>query len=755
MALSFRNISIRKKLMLIIMTVSGITLILSCTAYLSFEYKRAQEEMVREVQIMGEVLGQNNTSPILFYDTLTSTQSLKTLVADNNIDRAVIFDADGNPFSRYIRPGLSGLGEIPDIHEGYIFNGDQLDVFIPIAESGENIGTIYLQTNLTKLHSSLRRSVIVILIILAVSLVVVYLVSLRLQQFISDPILKLANTARRISKDKDYSIRIDKRGDDEVGVLIDGFNEMLGAVDRGNKALQESEERYRTIVENAHDLIYRTNYQGDFTYVNPIAKRMTGYSEKEMMQMNYMDVIHPDSRDSVLGFYRNQLLNLVPTSYFEFQIRTKDGKDIWIGQNVEATIEKNKVLEFQAVARDITERVKAEEALTIAKEQAESATQAKSTFLANMSHEIRTPMNGVMGMARLLEDTSLTNEQMEYVQAINISAENLLTIINDVLDFSKIEAGKVVLEKATFSLRDFMKSVERSLKILSDQKALELAVDISSDIPDMLVGDRVRLNQILVNLVGNAVKFTEKGGVSVAVNLMKRKGNKLCIYFQVTDTGIGIPDNKIESIFSSFEQASGDTTRKYGGTGLGLSISKELVGLFGGQINVESREGLGSSFTFSVWMEEASVQHSSREEKSASGEDYDVLKGRKVLVVEDNKINQMLAKKVLSKWGMEVTLADNGALGVEQVQGDGFELVLMDIQMPEMDGYQATAAIRKLADAGKSGLPVLAITAHAAPEEREKCLKAGMNDYISKPFNETLLKDKIVCLLQDASKKVK
>ncbi|MCB0430633.1 MAG: response regulator [Flavobacteriales bacterium] len=749
MALNFRNISIRNKLLLISMVVSGLSLILSCAAYLSFEYSRAKEEMVREIMIMGQVIGENNTSPVLFDDSLISNQSLKTLAADENIRLAIIYDRSGKVFSKYVKPGFDEPDHLPESEDlGHRFTDDALEVFIPIHESDEWVSTVYLQSDLGQLHALLRRSLFIILGILSVSLVVVYFVSLRLQSVISHPILRLANVARKISKEKDYSIRIERDGEDEIGILVEGFNEMMTAVQRGNEALLESEERYRTIVENAHDMIYRADFNGYFTYLNPIAKRITGYTDKELLRMNYLDLIHDDWRERVGAFYKKQLLSLTTTTYFEFQIRTKDGRDVWIGQNVEATIENKKVVEFQAVARDITERVKAEEALKVAKEQAESATQAKSTFLANMSHEIRTPMNGVMGMSRLLGDTPLNQEQKEYVQAINVSAENLLTIINDVLDFSKIEAGKVVLEKAPFRLDDLLNTIEKTMLVLAREKGLDFTVECSEQVPLQILSDRVRLNQVLMNLVGNAIKFTEKGGVSLAVHVKDQRDNLYCLAFQVIDTGIGIPQSKLESIFSSFEQATSDTTRKYGGTGLGLSISKELVQLFGGDIHVESKEGIGSTFMFNIWVNAVASSSSNRTPGVGDEEEMQVLAGKKVLVVEDNKINQMLAKKVLTKWGMDVTLADNGRLGVDALDDDQYDAVLMDIQMPEMDGYQATAAIRSHKERKWNSLPIMAITAHAAPEEREKCLKAGMDDYISKPFDEKLLRRKLVELLR-------
>lgn len=381
-----------------------------------------------------------------------------------------------------------------------------------------------------------------------------------------------------------------------------------------------------------------------------------------------------------------------------------------------------------------------------AKTDAENLAKAEEQFLANMSHEIRTPMNAIIGFTDLILKTDLKQEQKQYVNAVKTSGENLLVIINDILDFSKIQAGKFTFEKIDFSLSQLLKSLVELMLPKSTEKGIAIATRIQHGMPDGLIGDPTRLNQIFINLLGNAIKFTQEGEIRVAAEVVAENETSVDIRFSVTDTGIGISDDKLAVIFEGFTQASSETNRKYGGTGLGLSIAKQLVELQGGTIDVKSTVGKGSVFTFNI-----SFQKSVKGELSNLNETNDietlVLKEIKVLLVEDNLLNQMLAKKVLNDWEWIVDTADNGSVAVEKVKQNDYDLILMDIQMPEMDGYEATRLIRRMSEDVKRGIPIVAMTAHALPGELEKCLSAGMNDYISKPFSKKVLYSKVLAIL--------
>ncbi|OFY87764.1 MAG: hypothetical protein A3F72_02680 [Bacteroidetes bacterium RIFCSPLOWO2_12_FULL_35_15] len=377
-----------------------------------------------------------------------------------------------------------------------------------------------------------------------------------------------------------------------------------------------------------------------------------------------------------------------------------------------------------------------------AKEIAEHSRKVKEQFLANMSHEIRTPMNAIIGMADILQEEDLPIEQKECVDAIKLSADNLLTIINDILDFSKIESGKITFENLPFKLEEVIEGIVQTLHFTASKKSLVLTYSISNEIPKVIIGDTTRLRQILLNLASNSIKFTEKGSVKIDIQLNDQKDDFYTIQFKVTDTGVGISNDKLSGIFDSFTQASSETTRKYGGTGLGLTIAKQLIELQGGTISVNSEINNGSCFYFTLTFKKSNLQNIEvkTEDKSSS---YSELQDLKILLAEDNIMNQMLAKKIFKKWKCKLDIADNGRIAVDKLSKADYDIILMDMQMPEMDGYEATKYIRNNMSLPKSKTAIIAMTAHALVGEAEKCITLGMDDYISKPFNQRTLYEKI------------
>ncbi|MFN1834805.1 response regulator [Balneola sp. MJW-20] len=381
--------------------------------------------------------------------------------------------------------------------------------------------------------------------------------------------------------------------------------------------------------------------------------------------------------------------------------------------------------------------------LEVTSEELEKSTKAKSEFLATMSHEIRTPMNAILGMTHLLKQDDPRPDQLEPINILDFSGKTLLSLIDDVLDFSKIEAGKIEFESIEFELDKLIDVIAESFSTTAENKGIELKVVIGDEIPNNLIGDPARLTQILNNLISNALKFTEEGEVLLAVKSIDNMEDRIELLFEVTDTGIGIEEHRIESIFESFTQASQDTKRLFGGTGLGLTISKQLVELQGGSLNVESSKGEGSSFFVELVFGKGIGKEKAKVDSNKI-DTAEALKGFRILLAEDNLVNQKVMQRFLQRWEVVLTIVEDGEKAVEEMKRNNHDLILMDLQMPNMDGFDATAHIRKLDDPYKRNVPIIALTAAALKEVREKVYATGMNDYVTKPFNPAEMEQKLV-----------
>lgn len=490
---------------------------------------------------------------------------------------------------------------------------------------------------------------------------------------------------------------------------------------------------YKAVVEDGSDLIFVVDYGGNIAYHNASVKDTLGYRAGALIGKNFFDYIQPASLPDLKVKFK-QIQRRGYTEKVEFQFRSTGRAYRFLEFNAINLKHKEGIAGLILDCRDITERKRnAEELLRLQK--------AKELFLANISHEIRTPINGIAGMADLLGQTTSEEERTTYLAAIRHSAENLKIIINDILDLAAIESGKFRFENIAFNLFDLVPSLVGTFTYQAKEKKLQLDYIIDERLRLILMGDPVRLNQILVNLINNAIKFTHKGEISIRCELFKKKRNNVVVKFTVRDTGIGIPANKISAIFESFSQADASFTRRYGGSGLGLTIVKQLVELQNGTIEVQSVEDKGSLFTVLIPYEigkSANVtQAKVTPEITWLGENLHVL------LVEDNDINRLYAGSILKNWNCRVDTAENGLVAVKKVENQAYDLVLMDVQMPVMDGYDATRAIRAMASP-RNATPIVALTANATRSDIEKCLSAGMNDYLAKPFTPDDLLRKII-----------
>lgn len=484
---------------------------------------------------------------------------------------------------------------------------------------------------------------------------------------------------------------------------------------------------YKSVVEDGSDIIFIVDYDGEILYHNNSVEETLGHKPKSLVGKKLFDLILPATLNQFQREYKASTRKRFNESV-EFQFLCKDKSYKYLEFNSINLKHKEGINALILDCRDITQRK--EDAAELLRAQ-----KAKEQFLANVSHEIRTPINGIAGMATLLSQNPTAKEQATYLNAIKSAAENLKVIINDILDLASIESGKLNFEKIGFNLNDLLHTVVDSFSVQSTQKGIGLTYALDERISKVLIGDPFRLNQILINLISNALKFTHDGHISINCQLERNTGKTQSIKIDVSDTGIGIPADKLNRIFESFSQADASVTRKYGGTGLGLTIVKQIVELQRGSITVNSTEEKGTTFSIVIpytigntteLEEKASVFNKKQNELSN-------LKNLRILLAEDNDINRLYATSILKMWECTADTAENGYVALEKVRNNDYDIILMDIQMPVMDGFEATRAIKK-SGAPKNQIPIIALTANSSSKDIEKCMASGMNDCIAKPF---------------------
>ncbi len=530
-----------------------------------------------------------------------------------------------------------------------------------------------------------------------------------------------------------------ERSNKEKNILSSLLTRTSADLKKVSENLKVRAEELSTILSTIPAYVYFKDVKLNYILVNQSFAELVGVPAEKIQGKSLKDILYNYKSNGYIETEQKVIDSGTAVYDIEEELEFM-GRLLWVNTNL-APIRSTagQIIGLIGISWDITERKHYESELKYAKELAEAGTMAKNEFIASISHEFRTPMNGILGLAEILRNTSLDENQSELLKGIVSSAENLLVLVNDLLDFSAIEAGKMELDFHPFMLERVLEDVFQMLNMKALEKSLDFKVSISDNVPNHLVGDSQRLRQIIINLVNNAVKFTDHGGISIHISLLNRTIDHALLRFEVKDTGIGIPPEALNSLFRVFSRIRQKQHKLISGTGLGLSICKKLTDLLGGEIGVESVHGKGSTFWFNLPFELSSPRAQS---PNKTDEFFDNLfTGKKVLVAEDNLINQKIVSFQLKRMGFDVKLVDNGQSALEEFTANKFDLIILDIQMPVMDGYQVAKAIRNLEKSISAHVPIIALTANAMKGDRELYLDAGMDGYVSKPFNiETLQK---------------
>jgi PAS domain S-box-containing protein len=521
------------------------------------------------------------------------------------------------------------------------------------------------------------------------------------------------------------------RNNDKIDYIIPEGRDIT-EIRQKEQALKESEEKFRLIVENQNDLVVKVDAEGRFVFVSPTYCKTFGKSEEELLGQSFLPLVHEEDRAPTAKAMES-LASPPYTAYIEQRAFTVAGWR-WLAWSDKAIVdEKGRVETIIGVGRDITDRKISEDALLAATQVAEAANHAKSVFLAKVSHEIRTPLTSIVGFGELMEDAEMTSEHRKYLSAINAASSTLSVLIDDIIDLSKIEAGELIIRQENFQLRRLIQQVAKDQEQQLANKNLSFNVCVGTDIPDLLVGDQLRIKQILLNLLSNAIKFTEKGSISLDVSVVEEGDFRVLLDISVKDTGIGIAADIQERVFVPFVQAFDAKTYQHSGSGLGLSISRSLAGLMGGTVELESQEGVGSTFHLLIPLRRmlVDIQNDLLKEIEPLPGSGPALN---ILLAEDNQINIQFIKTILEKLGHKVVTAENGKVALDQLSANFFDLVLMDIQMPVLNGIDALKTLRELEQISSKHQTVIALTAYALIGDREKYRNMGFDGYLKKPF---------------------
>lgn len=744
--------SIRTKLTRIIVLTCSAAVLTASIVFALYDLHIARAARIQAVQTIALITGANSTAALAFHDARAGAAILRSLSREKSVRHAVLYTSDGKILAQYNRDG-SPSGFVPSKiqADGAELTSHDIRAFSTVSLDGNAIGKIYVETDVSALRAREKGLAAMVCLSLFISLAVAQLLGSKLQDVISAPILQLAQTAFTVAIDKNYSVRAAVRSGDEIGFLYEQFNAMLDGIQKRDGELEKTrtnlEQRVaertaylNALVETSPLGIVTTDREAKVRVCNTAFERLFQYSRNDIMGMELNSLVAPPQLIDEVADYTRRIVSGEPVQATT-QRQRKDGSLLDVEMYGVPLFVTGEWAGELVLYQDISERKRAEVALQAAKQQAESANQAKSDFLANMSHEIRTPMNGIIGMTQLALESELNPDVREYLKMVKSSADSLLALLNDILDFSKIEAGKFQFESLPFALRESLGQTMKALGHSAHRKGLELAWHVAPEVPEWLVGDCRRLRQVLVNLVGNAIKFTEKGEVVVSVRMGEQTAEWATLQFTVRDTGIGIPEDKQSLIFAAFTQADTSTTREYGGTGLGLAIVHRLVNMMNGSIHVASKVGQGSSFHFSVRL---AFPH--KKFAPPALVELSSLRGLQALIVDDNETNRCILAEIFKQWKMTPHAAANGAEALKMMRAragrNPFRLAVIDAQMPEMDGFMLAREIRT--NPKYRGLPIIMLSSASRPEDREKAALLGIFSSLTKPAQPSELLNAIL-----------
>jgi PAS domain S-box-containing protein len=773
---SLRKTSIQRKLTVVIVCTSLVGLSLACVAFDIYERSSFRMAMTSELSALADTLGANSAAALTFNDRKSAQDTLGALRAERHVVAASLYDSRGAIFAEYRRGGAQTRLRLPEWRQdGAQFGAEYLTLNRAIYLGQDQVGGIAIVSDLGALQAKMRQYTQISLVVLLLSTLVTLLLSSRLLRPITEPILQLAELASRVSEREDYTLRARARDADEVGMLVGSFNQMLERIQERDAALQHAnddlesrvqartnelrtqiDERkraeetlanerilLRALIDNVPDFMYVKDMDCKFVVANlAVARQMGASSTAELIGKSDFD-FYP--RELATPFYEDErrvlLSGRAEINREEVGVDPQGNVSHVMTTQVPVRDSSGRVTGLVGVGRDITHLKKAQAEMQTARDAAEAASRAKSEFLANMSHEIRTPLNGVMGMTELALGTELTVEQREYLETVKMSSDALLTVINDILDFSKIEAGKIELESLDFNLHECMEATLKTLAVRAHERGLELLCEVAPGAPEMARGDASRLRQVFINLIGNAIKFTSAGEVVLKVQPISVEGAEQVVQFTVSDTGVGIPKEKLGEIFEPFTQADTSTTRKFGGTGLGLTISTRLVEMMRGKIWVESEVGRGSQFHFTARLGVVEGRGA-----VASANALATLAGAKVLVVDDNSTNRRILAVMLSRWGMTPHCEEGGEAALAELSaareaGMPYRLILTDRQMPAMDGFSFIERVRERPELSAATIVMLTSAGHRGDAAR--CQELGVAGYLLKPIRQTELREAI------------